>query len=309
MSTHLDLHPIEHRIDLGDGELACFEWGMTGGREVVMVHATGFHARCWDRVIQALPAHTHVWAIDMRGHGRSAKRGPYTWARFGRDLERLMEELNLRDVVGVGHSMGGHCILQVAARAPRQFARLVLVDPVVLAPEMYSDVNTGTNGTEAELASTAEEVLLHPVSRRREHFSDWQAMFQRFVDRQPYATWRREVLEDYCRFGVLEVDPSDPQAGVTLACPAKVEAEIYLGSLSINLGPVLEQVRQPTSVLRARPRVDMGDVMDFSSSPTWAGLAQALPNGEDVYLAEHNHFIPMQNPELVARHIEQALQG
>ena len=37
---------------------------------------------------------------------------------------------------------------------------------------------------------------------------------------------------------------------------------------------------------------------DFAASPTWTELASALPDCEEIYLPEHNHFIPMQDPEL-----------
>jgi pimeloyl-ACP methyl ester carboxylesterase len=43
--------------------------------------------------------------------------------------------------------------------------------------------------------------------------------------------------------------------------------------------------------------------MDFSKSPTWPGLAAALPRGRDVFLPDHTHFIPMEDPALVARFI------
>jgi len=40
--------------------------------------------------------------------------------------------------------------------------------------------------------------------------------------------------------------------------------------------------------------------MDFSASPTWPELAAQFPRGQDVHLPELTHFIPMQDPQLVA---------
>ena len=43
--------------------------------------------------------------------------------------------------------------------------------------------------------------------------------------------------------------------------------------------------------------------MDFSLSPTWPELATRFPRGRDVYLPHLTHFIPMQDPALVARFV------
>jgi pimeloyl-ACP methyl ester carboxylesterase len=40
--------------------------------------------------------------------------------------------------------------------------------------------------------------------------------------------------------------------------------------------------------------------MDFTASPTWPDLAKQFPNAQDVYLPDLTHFIPMQDPGLVA---------
>jgi hypothetical protein len=43
---------------------------------------------------------------------------------------------------------------------------------------------------------------------------------------------------------------------------------------------------------------------DLSTSPTWPDLAAALPDCEEMFLPDLNHFIPMQNPALVAETIQ-----
>ena len=103
----MDLIPEEIYLSINDIDICCFRWGRPEGRSVLLVHATGFHARCWDQVIMKLPRHWNIVSVDMRGHGRSQKKGPYTWEQFGSDLVELASRLDIEDAIGVGHSMGG----------------------------------------------------------------------------------------------------------------------------------------------------------------------------------------------------------
>jgi pimeloyl-ACP methyl ester carboxylesterase len=283
--------PIDRSFQTSQVRLTYFEWGRSGAPVVLLVHATGFHARCWDQIVAALPDDFRVIAVDMRGHGRSEKRGPYLWDNFAADLHELIQGLDLRDAIGVGHSMGGHCITQVAGRIPEAFSRLLLVDPVILDPQAYL--------TNRHLGFASAED--HPVARRRNDWSSWQEMYERFRVRHPFSRWHPAVLEDYCRFGLLPV--ADGQ-GCELACPPLVEASIYLGNSETDLYDLLPTVRQPVVVLRAPPRgPEDREIMDFSKSPTWPGLAAAFARGRDLLLSDHTHFIPMEDPALVARFI------
>ena len=39
----------------------------------MLLHATGFHGRCWLPLTPALTDQFSVWSIDLRGHGSSGK--------------------------------------------------------------------------------------------------------------------------------------------------------------------------------------------------------------------------------------------
>jgi pimeloyl-ACP methyl ester carboxylesterase len=282
--------PTESSFAASAGRIAYFEWGRAGDPQVLLIHATGFHARCWDETVRALPAGFHVIAVDMRGHGRSEKTGPINdWSEPARDLAELVAHLNLKAAIGAGHSMGGHCLVQIAAANPAAFKRLVLIDPVIMAPEMYAGPPMFPPGSE------------HPVARRRNKWASWEEMFAAFKDRHPYSLWRPQVLEDYCRYGVR---PSADGAGVELACPPAIEASIYMGSLGTDIYERVRKIAVPVAILRAKERPPgPRQRMDFSDSPTWPKLASIFADARDVYLPELTHFIPMQDPELVARFI------
>ena len=278
-----------HWVDVEGTRLCVFESGQAGAQQVLLVHATGFHARCWDKVIEALPQAMHIFAVDLRGHGRSDNHPPYQWDRFAADVQAVIEHFDMQQLIGVGHSLGGHCVAHVCALQPHRFKSLLLIDPVIFDPAMYGQ-------REPEFARVED----HPVAKRRGHFDSWQAMYERFASRYPYSVWQPEVLRDYCQFGVL---PSPSGSGVDLACPGIVEASVYMTNFDTDIYPLLGNITQPVTVLRAKPRDADSEQMDFSASPTWPKLADMLPNGEDVFLPELTHFIPMQAPELVAKYI------
>ncbi|MEE4381536.1 MAG: alpha/beta hydrolase [Pseudomonadales bacterium] len=281
--------PREHRRQVNGVELVWFEWGRADAIRptILLVHATGFHARCWDRVVARLPGR-HVIAVDLRGHGRSGKTPPFSWDTFGADVAALVEALGLRDAIGVGHSMGGYSVAEAAALVPGAFSRLLLVDPVIMAPDVYAARGQWIDGE------------AHPTAKRRNAWTDWQEMFARFEGRLPFSAWDRDVLEDYCRYGVL---PDEHGEGFVLACPPRIEASIYVGSAGRDIYALIDRVRIPVTVLRAKPRTGERDVMDFSASPTWPELASRFPEGRDVLLDDHSHFIPMEDPALTAEYI------
>ena len=289
------------RISVRGIDLAYFEWGDPGargpgGETLVMLHATGFHARCWDGVIRTLGDGFHVVCPDLRGHGRSTKRGPYEWDEFGADAGAFVDALGLDRVIGVGHSMGGHAIVQAAAMHPQRFRALLLVDPVILHPDAYA----------RQPSFVARE--LHPVGRRRNRWRSAEEMFERFADRHPFRLWDRQVLMDYCQHGLNQERDGEE---LVLGCPPWVEASIYAGTTGRDIHKTIRTLAHPVVVLRAhRQRQDQQSTpTDFAQSPTWEGLASAFPNGRDVHYPELTHFIPMQRPDLVASQIRGLIQS
>jgi pimeloyl-ACP methyl ester carboxylesterase len=282
--------PAERRVQVRDVRLALFEWPGTDPL-TLFVHATGFHARCWDGVIRELPE-PHALALDLRAHGRSERRPPYAWQTFGDDLTALVRALDLHDVVGVGHSMGGYCVAYAAALEPERFRSLVLVDPVIFDPELQKQ----RQASEGHPAAKG-------VRRRKNDFASPEEMFERFRTREPYAAWREDVLRDFCVYGLLPVPEGE---GYTLACPPEVEATIYEQSSAQQIHGLLPRIQAPVTVLRAREREQDTPFPSFGASPTWRELAAHLPRGQDVYLPERSHFLPMEAPELVARYVDDA---
>jgi pimeloyl-ACP methyl ester carboxylesterase len=263
---------------------------------VLLLHATGFHSRCWNEVVLRLPGQ-RIYAVDIHFHGGSSNAGEVVdWRLFSRDICLLIEKLDLRELVGAGHSMGGHLLARAAAALPERFRQLVLIDPVIFAPHLYADLASLTGNLAARD---------HPVASRKNNWRDAEEMYERFRDRPPFDSWQREVLRDYCDYALL---PPDEEGIRQLACNPINEASNYLNHRgNAVILDLLPDITMPVTLLRAPTSENLAG--DFSASPTWPGLASALPVCRDIYLPEHNHFIPMQDPGLVARYIREALEN
>lgn len=109
------------------------DYGSAGKQPVLCVHGGAAHAHWFDYAARGLSAHCHVRALDLRGHGDSAWSEPpqYTYARYAADLAEVVEKLDLRDFVLIGHSMGGLVSLLYAASHPGRVGRLVIVDSMM----------------------------------------------------------------------------------------------------------------------------------------------------------------------------------
>ncbi|MGB5449560.1 MAG: alpha/beta hydrolase, partial [Woeseiaceae bacterium] len=202
--------------------------------------------------------------------------------QFGADLIALIVKLDLSDIHGVGHSMGGHCMVQAAASEQERFRRLTLFDPVIMEPSVYA-------------MAPRREGAQHPVAKRRNAWESPQQMIDKFKDRAPFCRWHPDVLRDYCHYGLVRDDDI-----YKLACPPDVEAGIYTSSMDMNIFDYIRSVDIPVTVVRAEARGLEAAAKDFSTSPTWPELASQFANGHDKYLPEYSHFMPMENPALAA---------
>lgn len=283
--------PIFRTLAVNGIDLAFFDWPASPASDaaptLIFAHATGFHAHVWDAVIEHFPQ-ARVIALDLRGHGRSGGGPIDDWRVVVRDVAELIAALGITQAIGIGHSMGGHVLLQCAADHPDAFARLVLFDPVILAPEFYAP---------SQPLFTPENP--HPASRRKGNFASAQEMIERFRARDPYCLFAPRVFEDYCRHGLLPVPGGK---GMVLACAPEVEGSVYASSRS-NAG-ILDAARMvdmPVLVVRAQH----SGLNDFKSSPTWSDLAAILPQGTDMHRPDRTHFHPFEDPADAARIIAQ----
>jgi pimeloyl-ACP methyl ester carboxylesterase len=126
-------------VVLPSGERArVVEAGPVEGAPLVLIHGWGCSAYFFRKVIPSLAgAGCRVHAIDLRGHGASARpsgAGPYTGPAMRDFALAFLDALALERADVIAHSLGGGVALDVAAHAPSRVRSLTLLAPVGVAP-------------------------------------------------------------------------------------------------------------------------------------------------------------------------------
>lgn len=116
------------------GRLNVTMHGPVGAPPMVFVHGFGCGQVMWRHVAPAFADDHRVVLLDLPGSGDSDlslyRADRYTSLEAYRDdLVELFDELDLTDVVFVGHSVSAMIGVLVANAAPRRVSRLVLVAP------------------------------------------------------------------------------------------------------------------------------------------------------------------------------------
>jgi non-heme chloroperoxidase len=131
-------------ITTSDGvEIFYKDWGT--GQPIVFSHGWPLSADDWDAQLMFFLGHGYrVIAHDRRGHGRSAQVGDgHDMDHYADDLAAVVQHLDLREAVHVGHSTGGGEVVRFLARHGEERAAKAALIAAVPPLMVQTDANPG----------------------------------------------------------------------------------------------------------------------------------------------------------------------
>jgi pimeloyl-ACP methyl ester carboxylesterase len=249
------------------------------GPTLLMSHATGFHALVWQPIAQLLAQRFSCQALDYRGHGDTAAPADWSvdWNGYGDDAVAVATALHTPGgILGVGHSMGGACLLMAARRDPSLFRGLVVFEPIVFPTE-----GLHPPGTESPLVAGAR--------RRRASFPSFDDAIANYAAKPPMGTFTDDALHAYVHGGFVVGEDGH----VHLKCRPEHEARTFEMGGGHRTWDDLGEITCPVVVVAGRPHP--GTPASLS-----AAIADRLPHGRYLELDDLDHFGPMTHPERIA---------
>ncbi len=285
-------HPglIERTWDTGDVQLNYAE-GPANGGPLVLLHGLGRRWQVFLPIIPALSLRWHIYAPDLRGHGKSTHvaRG-YHGPQYSEDISRLLRERIPGAAVLFGHSLGGMLAMSVASQHPELVRALILGDNIIVARRlrnpMYTALFSGLRdlarkgGTLGQIAQGIGRIVL-PVPGTEESVSIRELPGN---DEAYLLSWARCVLQ------------ADPET-----------YEMTLDGSSIegwDGEAVLREITCPTLLLQGTP--ELGGLM---SDADVVLATQLLPHHTHVKFRNLGHALFIQQPEPVLRAVTNFLES
>lgn len=267
-------------------EIALLDWGGEGDL-VLLHHANGFCGATLAPIAAALADRYRVVAVDARGHGHSTSVAPggdpdpYAWSTMASDLgsvvHQVLERVGCdRVALGIGHSFGGALSLEAAEKEPELFARLLLLDPVIIDAAPPADPGAVQRGP--DLAAGA--------LRRRDRFASRAEAFEHFRGRGIFADFTPEALALYVGEGI---GPS-PEDDFRLRCRPEVEAAIFSTGHRTDLFEDAPRVKAEVRFLHA--------LRGNFSRERYDALAARMPSAR-VESLDVGHLFPLEEPDRV----------
>lgn len=268
-------------------DLAAYDFG-GDGPPLVVIHATGFHARAYEPLADLLRDSFHCYAFDLRGHGASEAPpdDDFDWHHFAEDAVAVVSSFGLERPFGFGHSCGGAVLLLAEQAHPGLWQGLYTFEPIVPPPGW-----TGPPGRDV-----SENPMAAGALRRRTNFPSRDAAFDNYASKPPLDVLTADALRAYVDYGFTD----QPDGTVTLACRPQSEAATFVAATSSRVWDGLDSVTCPVVVA-------CGERTDAFPPDHHRAVAARLPRGTNQLLRGVGHFGPMEHPEAVAAAIVAAL--
>lgn len=202
-----------------------------------------------------------------------------SWHTFADDLIAGLDELGAKDIIGLGHSMGGAYTLLAAVRRPDLFRALVLIDPVIMPRAVLAVL-----WLMRRFGLSRRQPLVQGALRRRRTWPDRQACYNHCRSKRLFADWPEASLLAYVKAGTRV--GQDGQ--VTLIYLPEWEAHIF-ATAPTDIWRYVPKVAIPLLVIR-------GEGSSTFRPQAQRRMAHLLPGARFVQISNAGHLVPMERP-------------
>ena len=248
-------------------------------------HANGFHPATYRQLLQPLTKHFRVIGIEHRPFWQAKPTPNDDWEQIADDMIRFLDAQNLKNIIGIGHSLGAVGTMFAAIKRPDLFKKIVLIEPVFL-PEMLITVFQFVPQQWRKYFNP----LIKKTLKRRDVWDSKEEVYEAYRGKPFFGKISDEVLWDYINFGIKK----RADGKVTLVYSKEWEAHFF--SLAPKVWSKLARVKTPILGIR-------GEHSDTLRPDQWAKWQKLKPNHTFLEIENTGHLLPLERPELLAQEI------
>lgn len=108
------------------------------GEPFIILHGLFGSSDNWLTIAKQLSENYSFHLIDARNHGKSPHTNEFGYDNMAMDVREYIQDHNLKNIVLMGHSMGGKTAMKIALEYPMRVQKLIIAD---IAPRKYSIIH------------------------------------------------------------------------------------------------------------------------------------------------------------------------
>ena len=256
------------------------------GETIHFAHANGYPPNAYKQFLNLLGEKYHTLAIHHRPLW--SDEDPWQtltdWRPIAQDLINFLDAHNLKNIVGIGHSLGSVATFYASLQRPDLFSKIILIEPVFLLPQLLKMMRLNPDFDVKQLPLVASAL------KRRTHWASKDEAFERFRPKRPFKLFSDEALHNYID---AALKPDDD--GFTLAYSREWEARFY-ALAPTDVWELIPTLTHPTLGIR-------GIDSDVLTPECWELWQQKQPNDHFIELTNCGHMLPIETPEQVAQNV------
>lgn len=133
------------------------------GQPMIILHGLFGFSDNWQTHAKKFAEYYRVILVDLRNHGHSDWSDEFSYELMAKDLKELCDDLGLKNILLIGHSMGGKVAMLFAQKHKELLDKLVVVDIGIKAyPMHHQHILAGMHAVNLEtikVRSEAEAIL------------------------------------------------------------------------------------------------------------------------------------------------------
>jgi pimeloyl-ACP methyl ester carboxylesterase len=208
-----------------------------------------------------------------------------SWNELADDLIRFLDEKDLKNIIGMGHSLGGVASVIAAIKRPDLFSKLILIDPVIFDSYLIKFM--------ALLPISIRKKII-PIAKisakRKDSWESKEEVYQQWRSKKVFQKISDTGLKNFVDHAIVP----DQNGKVTLAFSKEWETQIYTTAPTIF--KQLLKLKTPMIVVK-------GANSDVITAQVWNDWQKAQPQNDFINFPDAGHLVPLEYPRALANEI------
>lgn len=242
-------------------------------------HGNGFPALCYKQLLDRLETGFDYCYIDRIGHNPLYPVGE-NWHNLVAEIIASIKSQTAKQVIGLGHSLGGVLTLLAAIEEPALFKAVIMLDSPLIGPFKSNMVRLAKGLGVIDRITPAFR-----TKGRRVYWQNKEQLIEYLKTRQLFKTFSDDCLNDYITYGLEHQGD-----GYYLRFNSHIEYQIYR-TIPHIIPKLQRQLVVPTALIYG-DKSTVVDKMDRRYMRSSFGIK--------TFKIKGTHLFPLEYPTLVA---------